>query len=106
MGLISTKHILTPFTNKLHLTTIILFVSAFAILRASGGSVSVEKESLLKEKEITIDDLVNFPERQKNLKIEKRETSYPWASKKNEKKINDKVEEKEASLDDIESLLR
>ena len=44
MALISTKNIISPFTNKLHLTTIILFVIAFTILRLSGGQIELVKE--------------------------------------------------------------
>ncbi len=44
MALISTKNIISPFTNKLHLTTIILMVIAFTILRLSGGKLELVKE--------------------------------------------------------------
>ncbi len=44
MALISTKNIISPFTNKLHLTSIILVVIAFTILRLSGGKFEFVKE--------------------------------------------------------------
>lgn len=43
MSLISTKNLIAPFRNKVHLSTIVLITLAFAALRFSGGDVKVVK---------------------------------------------------------------
>jgi hypothetical protein len=44
MSLISIENILEPFTNKVHLITIILVVFVFAILRLQGGGFSISTD--------------------------------------------------------------
>lgn len=41
MALISTKNIITPFSDKMHLATIILLVVLFAAFRLSGGELEI-----------------------------------------------------------------
>jgi len=43
MALISTKNLIAPLTNKVHLTSLILVAVAFAAVRFAGGSVSVQR---------------------------------------------------------------
>ena len=43
MALISTKNLVAPLTNKVHLTSLILLAVAFAALRFAGGSVAVQR---------------------------------------------------------------
>lgn len=45
MALISPKNLLTPFTNKVHLGTIVFVVALFATFRAAGGGMSVRSDS-------------------------------------------------------------
>lgn len=55
MALISAKNLVTPLTNKIHLTAIILVVVAFAFLRLSGGRIDFEsaKKSGKSNKSVT-----------------------------------------------------
>ena len=41
MSLISTKNLVAPLTNMVHLITILLIAVAFAVLRLSGASISM-----------------------------------------------------------------
>ena len=43
MSLVSTKNLLAPFTNKVHLVTMLLVIIAFTVLRLSGGGFFMEK---------------------------------------------------------------
>jgi hypothetical protein len=44
MSLISTRNLVAPLTNKLHMITIVLLTTAFVVLRLSGGAVRVENK--------------------------------------------------------------
>ena len=45
MSLISTKNLVAPLTNMVHLITILLIAIAFAVLRLSGASMSIQSSS-------------------------------------------------------------
>lgn len=45
MALISTKNLVAPLTNKVHLTSLILLAVAFAAIRFAGGSVAIERNA-------------------------------------------------------------
>ncbi len=42
MAFVSIQNLVAPFTNKVHLTSIIAVALAFAVFRLSGGGISVE----------------------------------------------------------------
>ncbi len=44
MALISSRNLVAPLTNKVHLISLVLLAVAFAALRFAGGSLSVERE--------------------------------------------------------------
>ncbi len=45
MSLISGKNLISPFTNKIHLVTIIIVSLAFGLFRLSGGGVFQQKKA-------------------------------------------------------------
>lgn len=100
MSLISTKNLLAPFTNKVHITTMLLIVFAFVALRISGGAIAIEKE--VTHEPISLDGL---PEPKRSDKNKLGKATMPWDKKKNSKKDKKTDSNNQAqSLDDIERL--
>jgi hypothetical protein len=52
MSLISTKNLIAPFTNKLHIIAIVLFTIGFVALRLSGGAVRVRSAADRPERQV------------------------------------------------------
>ena len=46
MALISTKNLVAPLTNKVHLTSLVLIAVAFAAVRFAGGAVTIERAGM------------------------------------------------------------
>ena len=63
MSLISTKNLIAPLTNKLHMIALLLLTVGFVALRLSGAAVKLERSADSRaEREVT-DDLIDLPVR-------------------------------------------
>ncbi|NLF25453.1 MAG: hypothetical protein GX589_07320 [Deltaproteobacteria bacterium] len=126
MSLISTKNLIAPFTNKLHIITIVLFTIGFVALRLSGGAVravpaDARQDRQVRERDILSDELstLGFDRREadgrertsKDLPINRVVEGIrpPWEEKravtKPQEPGSSETPKRRGGLDDIEKAL-
>lgn len=105
MALISAKNLVTPLTNKIHLTTIILIVVAFAFLRLSGGKLSLESSKKSGKEKTSSFAAPEKPKGSNPAGSIRDNSALPW-EKKSAAPAPAENPGKAKSLDDIEKLFR
>lgn len=101
MSLISTKNLVAPLTNMVHMITILLIAITFAVLRFSGASISLQSSSAP-----TIDSRTNTPivapVDPGQQTAQPQRAPAPWGQRDNSKQP---PAQKKGGLDDIEKAL-
>ena len=127
MSLISTKNLIAPFTNKLHIIAIVLFTIGFVALRLSGGAVRVRSADDQTQRQARENKILNneLPElrfdrrgespretgsKEQNLNRLAEGIRPPWeekraASKPVEPAPSESASKRRGGLDDIEKAL-
>jgi hypothetical protein len=119
MALISSKNLVAPLTNKIHITTIILVAMVFTVFRFAGGGVDVRSQvskrlSEDKQKLMAIPTTTKTEQKKSESLFDVIDQKTEPAQKRNEDRVvppwerNKPIEQKNeeaTSLDDIRRML-
>ena len=61
MSLISTRNLIAPLTNKLHMIAVLLLTVLFVALRLSGGAIKVDSTGAARAQRSVAEDLIELP---------------------------------------------